>query len=65
MRFAAKAQLVLEHELCVWHVAITLGDLLERRGEEWRIVCVAKHAVLLVDQGGRFRFGMSGADGQH
>src|SRR6266702_1709271 len=54
---AAESQLVLKHHACVWHVAITVRDLLKRRREKRRVPGMAEHAMLLIDQRRRFGLG--------
>lgn len=54
---AAESQLVLKHHAGVWHVAITLGNLLKRRCEKRRVPGMAEHAMLLVDECRRFGLG--------
>lgn len=57
MRTTADAQFVFEHDVRAWVVAVAVGDLLKRWSEERRIVGVAEHAMLLVDECARFGLG--------
>ncbi len=49
MRSTSHAQLMFEHELGMRVVAVSIGDLLERRCKEGRVIHVAEHAMLLID----------------
>ena len=57
VRSTAYAELMFEHDLGARVVAVTVGDLLERRREERRVVRVAEHAMLLIDQCARLGLG--------